>query len=254
MDPVTTTAQTTQTTQSQPANPPVDPNAIRQQVLTEIFGDKYKSIEDAKQGHWNLNNYASQAYQLLEAEKAKQTPAPPDPFAQIESESLVKSDALKSAIRQEAQKLVQETLGPLRQAAEARQALASKAPEYLANETAILGWLQKNPSVAQEIALLERSGLYEIAAKNALREWQAANPPADKGNLEQKKQAQLLGQQPAPGQRPVEGMRTPEEHAEFMKQAIAYGNATGDRRAAYSNLFPGFKVEIPPHLAAQLNR
>jgi len=253
MDPVTTTEQTQQATPASAANPQ-NADAIRQEVLNEIFGGKYKTVEDAKQGHWNLNNYASQAYQHLEALKTTSAPAPVDPFAQLESESLVKADPLRAAIRAEAKKLVDEEFGPVRRMAEARQALAVKAPEYLANEAAIIGWLQKNPSVATDIATLEKAGLYEIAAKNALTEWQRANPPASTGSAAQKQQAALLGGQPQPGQRTPEGQQTPEDRAEFMKQAIAYGHATGDKRPAYSNLFPGFKVDIPPHLAAQLNR
>jgi len=252
MDPVTTTEQT-QNPPAPAANPQAA-DAIRQEVLNEIFGGKYKTVEDAKQGHWNLNNYASQAYQHLEALKTTSAPAAVDPFAQLESESLVKADPLRAAIRKEAKAIVEEEFGPIRKMAEARQALTLKAPEYLANEAAIIGWLQKNPSVASDIATLEKAGLYEIAAKNALNEWQRANPPASAGNAAAKQQAALLGGTPQPGQRTPEGQPTPEDRAEYMKQAIAYGHATGDKRPAYSNLFPGFKVDIPPHLAAQLNR
>jgi hypothetical protein len=251
---VTTTEQTQQPNPT-PANPgAADANAIRQQVLSEIFGDKFKDVDSAKQGYWNLNNYASQAYQHLEAEKSRLQPVTIDPFTQLESESLVKGDVLRKAIESVAQRIVNDKFGPIEQMAVARQNLSVKAPEYLANEAAILGWLQKTPSVAAEIATLEKAGLYEIAAKNALTEWQKANPPANPGNPALKQQAQLLGGTPQPGQRQPEGVQTPEDRAEFMKQAIAYGHVTGDRRPAYSNLFPNFKVEIPPHLAAQLNR
>lgn len=247
-----TTPETQQPT-TQAANPQsVDPNAIRNEVLTEVFGGKYRTVEDAKAGFWNLNNYASQAYQALSdrvnpAQLAQQRN---DPFAQIEQDSLVKGDVLRDAIRSEAQLLVRQELAPLQEAWVARQELATSAPDYLANEPAILAWLQKNPQVASKVSRQTQRGLHDLAAETALHYWRTANPPSSTGNVEQKAQAMLPNAN-------VSGPRTMEpsnDRQQQLMQAIAYGHMSGDRRPAYSSVFPDFQVAIPAHLADQFQR
>lgn len=236
--------------QNPPANPGPDPE---QRLLSEVFGGKYKTVDEAKAGFWNLTNYASQAYKALE-ERANPTPVTPreSAFERLQREALLDPTALREAIREEATQLVNKTLGPLTQAAQARNVLAVQAPDYLANELAITAWLQKNPQAAQEVQRLEQAGLYDLAGKHALTLWQTSNPPKSEGNKEAKAQAALPNAQ-VPGQRaPVDGSAP--DHAQVMADAIRYGNATGDRRWAYANLYPEFKIQIPAHLQAELQR
>jgi hypothetical protein len=235
------------------ANPAADADTIRAEVLNNVFGGKYKSEEDAKAGFWNLNNYASQAYQALSERvnpAALADARAMDPFAQLEQDSLVKGDVLRSAIRAEAQKLVREELLPMQQAMQARQTLALEAPDYLANEPAILTWLQKNPQVAAKVTRQANAGLHDLAAETALTYWRAANPPAHQGNAEQKAQAAIMGANMQPGRQ----LDQAQNRQEVLAQAIQYGHQSGDRRAAYSQVFPGFQVELPPHLADQFQR
>src|SRR5258706_15470202 len=102
-----------------PANPvPADAEAIKAAVLQEVFGGKYQTVEDAKKGHWELNNYASQAYQALQerVNPATVQAQRPDPFQRLQDEAMVPKDAFQEAVRQ----LVKEELRPIGQAMEAR--------------------------------------------------------------------------------------------------------------------------------------
>ena len=79
--------------------------------------------------------------------------------------------------------------------------------------------------------------------------WRAANPPAHAGNPEARQQAQLPNAQ-SPGQQTMQ----PQQDPNLLAQAIRYRHATGDDRPAYSMVFPDFQVQLPPHLADQLQR
>lgn len=233
------------------ANPEADKAALEQQLLQSVFDGKYKSVEDARRGYWELNNYASQAYQALNqrVDPAMTAAQRQSAFDQLEEESLVKKDLLKQAIREEAGQLLENAFAPLQQAARARQELQVTAPEYIQNETAIMGWLQNNPQAAHDVARLNQAGLYDLAGKTALNYWRASNPPADSGSMAAKQQAALPNQN-AQLNRQVE----PSQNQDILAQAIAYGHRTGDKRAAYSMLFPEFKVQLPPHIAAELRQ
>ena len=235
---------------SQQANPD-DKAALEQQLLQSVFDGKYKSVDEARRGYWELNNYASQAYQALNqrVDPAMTAAQRQSAFDQLEQESLVKKDLLKQAIREEAGALLDNAFAPLQQAARARQELQVTAPDYIQNETAIMGWLQNNPQAAHDVARLNQAGLYDLAGKTALNYWRSANPPASSGNTVAKQQAALPNQS-MQNTRQVE----PQQNQDILNQAIAYGHRTGDRRAAYSMLFPEFKVQLPPHIAAELRQ
>jgi hypothetical protein len=145
--------------------------------------------------------------------------------------------------------MLESAFAPIQQAARARQELAVSAPEYIQNETAIMSWLQNNPQAANDVARLNQAGLYDLAGKTALQAWRTANPPANSGNVAAKVQASLPNQN-AQLNRQVE----PSQNQDVLAQAIAYGHRTGDKRAAYSMLFPDFKVQLPPHIAAELRQ
>ena len=242
---------TPQTDQTHQANPEQDKSALEQQLLQSVFDGKYKSVDEARRGYWELNNYASQAYQALSQR--------PDPsavaasrqsaFDQLEEESLVKKELLRQAIREEAGTMLESAFAPIQQAARARQELAVSAPDYIQNETAIMSWLQNNPQAANDVARLNQAGLYDLAGKTALQSWRTANPPANSGSVAAKVQASLPNQN-AQLNRQVE----PSQNQDVLAQAIAYGHRTGDKRAAYSMLFPDFKVQLPPHIAAELRQ
>lgn len=233
------------------ANPDSDKSAIEQEILQSVFDGKYRSLDEARRGYWELNNYASQAYQALSTrpDPAMTAQQRQSAFDALEEESLIKKDLLRQAIREEAGSLVENAFAPLAAAARARQELQVSAPEYIENEGAISRWLNSNPQAAADVARLNQAGLYDLAGKTALNYWRSANPPASSGNAAAKIQAQLPNQN-AQNSRQVE----PEQHANLMQQAIAYGHRTGDKRAAYSMLFPDFKIQLPPHIAAQLRQ
>ena len=232
----------------------IDPAALKAaeaHILQTVFNGKYPSVEEAGKGFWNLTNYASQAHQLLQERAnpaALAAQREPDPFETLERDALVKRDVLQAAIRREAKLLIDETMNPLQKAWEARQTLATTAPEYLANEPAINTWLAKNPQVGAKVERLNQLQAYDLAAEIALSAWRAANPPQSPGNSEQKQQAQLLN-----GQVQTNRQVDPAASQDLMQQAIRYGHVSGDKRAAYSMMFPDFKIQIPPHLADQLN-
>ena len=237
--------------QSAAANPPVDRAAIEREILQQVFDGKYQSVDDARKGHWELNNYAAQAYSLL---ADRNTPAETaanrqSAYDRLAKESLVEPNLLREAVREEAGALIEGYMRPFQAAAAARQELAVTAPDYIQNETAIMGWLQSNPQAARDVARLNSANLYDLAAKTALTYWRAANPPASAGNSEAKLQAQLPNAQ-LQNSRGVEQ----ENFQNIRQQAIAYGHRTGDRRAAYSSVFPDFQVQLPPHIAAELQR
>lgn len=233
------------------ANPEQDKSALEQQLLQSVFDGKYKSVDEARRGYWELNNYASQAYQALNqrVDPAMTAAQRQSAFDQLEEESLVKKDLLKQAIREEAGQLLENAFAPLQQAARARQELQVNAPDYINNESAIMSWLQNNPQAAYDVSRLNQAGLYDLAGKTALQLWRAANPPADGGSMIAKQQAALPNQN-AQLNRQVDAPR----NQDMLNQAIAYGHRTGDKRAAYSMLFPDFKVQLPPHIAAELRQ
>lgn len=232
---------------AQAANPPADAAAIEAAIVNELFDGKYNNLAEARKGYWELNRYASQAYEALQAQVQ---PAPrQDPYQVLEKDALVNPDALRQAIRAEASQMISQELGPLMGTLSARQQMATDAPDYLAHEGDVLKWVGQNRQVANEVASLNNKGLYSMAAKWAYSQWQAANPPANGGDAAAKAQAALQAGQTGGG-RPDLGPPSDD----LRRQAIEYGNRTGDRRAAYASVFPDFKVVLPPHVADQLRR
>ena len=88
-----TTPENTQQVQNQqapPDNQQAPDNAAMQAaeaaVLQKVFNGKFATVEEAGKGYWNLNNYASQAHQLLQERvnpAALAASREPDPFQQL---------------------------------------------------------------------------------------------------------------------------------------------------------------------------
>lgn len=231
--------------------PAADAESIRAQVLQEVFGGKYQTIEDAKKGHWELNNYASQAYQALQTRvnpSAEQS-ARPSPFQRLKDEAMIPEDAFREAVQIEARKVVREELQPFGAALEAQNQIQTNVPDYVANAPAIQKWMTTQPTTAAKVARLNQAQLYDLAAETAFNAWRGANPPAIPGNEGARQQAQMPGSL-SPGQQTMQ----PAQDPNMLRQALEYSRRTGDQRPAYSMVFPDFEVQLPPHLTDQIRR
>jgi hypothetical protein len=252
VEPTSQQVQQSQTPPTPAANLPVDVDAIRKQVVDELFEGKYKGdFTAAKQGVWNLTNSSAEAYRLLQEYRdngvqVQQPTGRPDPLERLTKEAYIPADAFTEAVQRIVNQSVEQAFKPLTGAMEARNVLASEAPEYLQNEQGILTWLAANPRLSAEVQQLNDLGQYTAAAKYALLNWKASGKAVSApGSPELKQQAALPnGNVSQPGN-PV--LNDPS----LMEQALRYGHITGDKRPAYSMLFPDFEPILPPHLQQQ---
>jgi len=243
-----TSLQPNQTPAAPPASPAVDADAIRKQVVDELFAGKYQgNFDAAKQGVWNLMNSSAEAYKLLQEYRdngvqVQQGPPQKDALTRLHEEAYIPVDAFREAVSGIVAEEVRQAFAPLTGAMDARNTLATEAPEYLQNESTILSWLATQPQAGAEIKALNDAGLYKQAAKYALLQWKLAKPVTAPGDPALRANAAL------PNQQITQPTGSQSQDPTLMEQAIRYHRVSGDSRPAYQMLFPDFEPQLPPHL------
>lgn len=245
------------TTPPQQTEPQISPEQlaqIRAQVVDEITGGKYDGDPTkAKEGFWNLTNYASQAMQALQAASQRDDPgaiaaARPEPLApQTNPWDAVKSDyygdpnILREAVRAEAQQIVAQAFQPIQQTVVARQNIQRDLPDYIANESTVLGWLEQNPAIYQMVYDVQNAGLPEQAMRLAYNEYyRAQNANA---STPQKPPA-MPGNPATPPNMPAPSNAGQTNWAELVMQA----NRSGNDREVLTKLFANYDPQLPAHL------
>lgn len=227
---------------------------IKQEAVKEIFGDKYQGdINKAKEGHWQLVNYASNLAHEREALAAQTgTRVNPgdtanarevDPWNKV-GEVLPDVSNLRAAVAGDVRAAVAAALNPVLTSMAARQTINKTNPGYVQNEDAVLQFLQNNPQIHAQVYAVQEANMPLEAMNFAYAAWEAAQkanaavPPKPEVGI------------PGSGFGTPPGMAPPSQPGlEALVDLIQRAQASREEQAVrnvYGMAFGNYNPTIPP--------
>lgn len=232
-----------------------DIDRIKAETVNEITGGKFGGdIEKAKEGYWNLTNYASQAMNALKALDSRDnpadianarpaTPAGVSPWDDLSKDYYGDTSVLRRAVQAEAQAIIADAFKPIQQSAQARQNITRSLPDYVNKEADVISFLEQNPDLYRMVYETQVSGNPEAAMRLAYGEFYRAQTANQ--SVPPKMDAPLTNVGGSPPNGPPPGQ--PNGGTNWVDE-IKRAHMTGDPRAVYTKLFANYDPQLPPHM------